>query len=113
MEDQKTEQYLKNRFIHALENLVEFVDKLPEGCDSTIGCDLKATRDTYCKAHKLLVDTLVRACNIAHEYDVDITKADLEVVETSHKIMSNILEVLSNLLPQTQFEKKMQEFENI
>ena len=112
MEDQKTEKYLNNRFVYALENLVEFVDKLPEGCDATIVHDLKAARDTYCKAHELLVYTLVRACNIAHEYDV-VTNADLEVVETSHKIMSNISEVLSDVLPQSQFEKKMQEFENI
>lgn len=112
MEDQKTEQYLNNRFVYALENLVEFVDKLPEGCDQTIAFDLKAAGDAYCKAHELLVYTLVKACNIAHEYDV-VTNADLEVVETTHKIMSNILKVLSDLLPKSQFEKKMQEFENI
>lgn len=111
MEDQKIAKYLNNSFVYALENLVEFVDKLPEGCDATIVHDLKAARDTYCKAHELLVYTLVRACNIAHEYDVVTT--DLEVVETSHKIMSNISEVLSDLLPQSQFEKKMQEFKNI
>ena len=78
-------------FVYAYKALVDFNNEI---CDSKINSQMKASRDAYIAAHKLLVETLTTACNISHEYN----KVDL-VTFRDVKISLDILTSITQLLP--------------